>query len=68
LRDEGLAYFRKLGAAGFSLTARTINGATHAADEGMPDIMPDVFRASVESVTGFVKPVASCRHNEMVSW
>ncbi len=25
--------------------------------------MPDVFRASVESVTGFVKPVASCRRS-----
>ncbi|MCS5575772.1 MAG: alpha/beta hydrolase, partial [Pseudomonadales bacterium] len=59
LRDEGLAYYRKLVAAGVSATARTINGTTHAADQGMADAIPEVFRASVEAVGGFVKSIAS---------
>lgn len=59
LRDEGLAYYRKLVAAGVSATARTINGTTHGADQGMADAIPEVFRASVEAVSGFVKSIAS---------
>ena len=59
LRDEGLAYYRKLVAAGVSATARTINGTTHAADQGMADAIPEVFRASVEAVSGFVKSITS---------
>ena len=55
LRDEGLAYYRKLLSAGISATARTINGTTHAADQALADAIPEVFRASVESVSGFVK-------------
>ena len=58
LRDEGLMYARKLLAAGVSVSARTINGTTHGSDEGLPDLLPDVFRASVESVSGFVKSLA----------
>ena len=59
LRDEGLAFYRKLLAAGVSATARTINGTTHAADQVMADVIPEVFRASIEAVSGFVKSVAS---------
>ena len=58
LRDEGLAYYRKLAAAGVSATARTINGTTHAADEGLPDILPEVFKSTVDSVTSFVNSLA----------
>ena len=59
LRDEGLAFYRKLLAAGVSATARTINGTTHAAAQVMADVIPEVFRASIEAVSGFVKSVAS---------
>ena len=55
LRDEGLAYYRKLLSAGIPATARTINGTTHAADQALADAIPEVFRASIESVSGFVK-------------
>jgi len=57
LRDEGLAYYRKLLAAGVSATARTINGTTHGADQGMADAIPEVFHASVEAVSSFVKSI-----------
>ena len=58
LRDEGLAYYRKLVSAGVSATARTINGTTHAADQALPDAIPEVFRASIESVSGFAKTLS----------
>ena len=61
LRDEGLDFYRKLLSAGVSATARTINGTTHAADQAMADAIPEVYRASVEAVTGFVKAVTSSR-------
>ena len=53
LRDEGLAYYRKLLAAGVSAVARTVHGTTHGADIGMPDIIPEVHRETVRSIVGF---------------
>ena len=53
LRDEGLAYYRKLLAAGVSAVARTVHGTTHGGDIGMPDIIPDVHRETVRSIVGF---------------
>ena len=55
LRDEGLAYYRKLLAAGVSVTARTINGTTHAGDQSYPDIAPDNYRISVNALANFAK-------------
>ena len=58
LRDEGLAFFRKLLAAGVSAVARTVHGTTHGADQGMADIIPDVHRETVRSVVGFAKSLS----------
>ena len=44
LRDEGLAYARKLLDAGVSVVSRTVNGTCHAGDMIFAAAMPDVFR------------------------
>ncbi len=53
LRDEGLAYYRKLAAAGVSAIGRTVHGTPHAGDLSFPDVVPDVYQESVRSVYGF---------------
>ena len=54
LRDEGLAFYRKLSAAGVSAVARTVHGTPHAGDASFPDVTPDVYAETVRSITGFV--------------
>lgn len=53
LRDEGLAYFRKLLAAGVPATSRTINGTVHANDCMLRDALPDVYMATVRDIHAF---------------
>ena len=53
LRDEGLAYYRRLAAAGVSAIGRTVHGTPHAGDLSFPDVVPDVYHESVRSVYGF---------------
>ena len=53
LRDEGLAYYRKLLAAGVSAVSRTVNGTCHAGDLLFPAAMPDVYMATVRDVAAF---------------
>lgn len=53
LRDEGLAYYRKLLDAGVSVAARTVNGTCHAGDLLLPADMGDVYAASARDVAGF---------------
>ena len=53
LRDEGLAYYRKLLAAGVPTTGRIVAGTCHAGDLLFPLAMPDVYAASVASVHAF---------------
>ncbi len=53
LRDEGLAYYRKLAAAGVTVTARIIAGTTHGADVGMPDVTPEISYASLDAIHSF---------------
>ena len=55
LRDEGLAFYRKLLAAGVSAVARTVHGTTHGADLGMPDVIPEVHWETVRSIVGFAR-------------
>jgi len=57
LRDEGLAYFRKLLAAGVATVSRTVNGTCHAGDCLMPNSMPDVYMATVNSIKSFADSV-----------
>jgi acetyl esterase len=53
LRDEGLAYFRKLLDAGVSAVSRTVNGTCHAGDCIFKVAMPDVYAATIRDVRSF---------------
>lgn len=53
LRDEGLAYFRKLLDAGVSAVSRTVNGTCHAGDCLFRAAMPDVYLATIRDIKGF---------------
>jgi acetyl esterase len=53
LRDEGLAYARKLLDAGVSVVSRTVNGTCHAGDLIFAGAMPDVYGATVRDIKGF---------------
>ncbi len=53
LRDEGLAYFRKLLAAGVTASSRTVNGTCHAGDCLFRDAMPDVYASTLQSIKAF---------------
>jgi acetyl esterase len=53
LRDEGLAYYRKLLAAGVDTTGRTVLGVVHAGDIIFQGALPDVFAATVADVHRF---------------
>lgn len=53
LRDEGLAYYRKLLAADVPTVGRTVNGTCHAADILMPGDMADVYAASASDLAAF---------------
>ena len=53
LRDEGLAYFRKLLDAGVSVVSRTVNGTSHAGDVIFRGMLPEVYDASLRDLVGF---------------
>jgi acetyl esterase/lipase len=53
LRDEGLAYYRKLAAAGVPVAARTVNGTCHAGDCIFEAALPEVFSATIRDIKGF---------------
>ena len=53
LRDEGLAYYRKLLAAGVPTVAKTIHGTPHAGDQLFGAVIPDVFADTLRSIHGF---------------
>ena len=55
LRDEGIAFLRKLQAADVSAVGRVILGTSHAADVSMPDVVPDIYQDSARSLFGFAK-------------
>ncbi len=54
LRDEGLAYYRRLVDAGVSAVSRTVNGTCHAGDAIFRVAMPDVYAATIRDIAGFV--------------
>ena len=58
LRDEGLAYFRKLAAAGVPAVGRTSHGTPHAGDQGFPDVVPEVYDDLIRAIYGFARSVA----------
>ncbi len=53
LRDEGLAFFRKLLDAGVDAVGRTVNGTCHAGDCMLRGAMPDVYLATIRDIQGF---------------
>ena len=57
LRDEGLAYFRKLTKAGVTAYSRTVNGTVHAADVLMVESIPEVSDATARDIAGFARTV-----------
>ncbi len=57
LRDEGLAYYRRLLAAGVDTVGRVVAGTCHAGDLSFEQVMPDVYHASVRDVVGFATAI-----------
>lgn len=58
LRDEGLAYYRKLLAAGVPTRARTVLGTFHAAENNYFGSIPDVARSTLADVVEFATACA----------
>jgi acetyl esterase/lipase len=54
LRDEGIAMYRRLLAAGVDVRGRVILGSMHAT-ELIPNIHPDLSRDAAQHLAGFVK-------------
>jgi acetyl esterase/lipase len=55
LRDEGLAYQRRLVGNGVSAVGRTLAGTVHAADVFFRAAMPDVYAATIRDLCGFAR-------------
>jgi len=55
LRDEGLAYYRKLLEAGVPCVGKTIHGTPHAGDQMFGAAIPDVFADTLRSIYGFAQ-------------
>lgn len=53
LRDEGLAYYRKLLDADVSAVSRTVNGTCHAGDCILRQALPDVYAATIRDIKAF---------------
>ncbi len=58
LRDEGLAYFRRLLAAGVPARARTLHGTVHAAENNYFAVIPDIARATLADIAWFARSVS----------
>jgi acetyl esterase len=55
LRDEGLAYYRKLVAAGVSTVGRTVAGTPHGGDIAFPDLTPEIYRSTLDAIHAFTR-------------
>ncbi len=55
LRDEGLAFARKLLDAGVPVVSRTVNGTCHGGDMIFAAAMPDVYQATIRDISGFAR-------------
>jgi acetyl esterase/lipase len=53
LRDEGLAYQRRLVANGVSAVGRIVSGTVHGGDMYFRAAMPDVYAATIRDIHGF---------------
>ncbi|MBB3607025.1 acetyl esterase/lipase [Mycolicibacterium sp. BK556] len=59
LRDEGLLYYRRLLGAGVPAAGRVVVGTCHGGDLLFPALMPEVFAASVNDISGFAHSLTS---------
>ena len=57
IRDEGLQYYRRFVHAGVPAVGRSSQARATAATLILPQVMPEVFDASVRDVSGFAKSV-----------
>ena len=57
LRDEGIAFYRKLIAAGIPARARINLGLTHAADLIFRQAIPDIYFAGIADIADFARTV-----------
>lgn len=57
LRDEGLAFYRKLIASGVASVGRTVHGTPHAGDGMFPDVIPEVYADTIGAVCDFARRV-----------
>jgi acetyl esterase len=57
LRDEGLAYHRRLVAAGVDAVCRTVRGTTHGADTIFRAELPDIYAATIRDIKSFADRV-----------
>jgi acetyl esterase len=55
LRDEGVAYYRRLLAAGVAVRGRTNLGLVHGADMIFRQAIPDAYRAGVADIVRFAR-------------
>lgn len=63
LRDEGLAYFRRLVASGVSAVGRTVNGTVHTGDVLFRAATPEVYASAIRDIHGFaaqLRPSGGC--------
>ncbi|RAV10710.1 alpha/beta hydrolase [Mycolicibacterium sp. GF69] len=58
LRDEGLAYYRRLLQAGVPAVGRVVAGTCHGGDLLCGSYMPDVFSATIRDISGFAKSLS----------
>ena len=59
LRDEGLAFYRKLLGADVSVVGRTVHGTPHAGDGTFPDVVPDIYADSLGAIFSFAQRVGA---------
>jgi acetyl esterase/lipase len=59
LRDEGLAFYRRLASAGVAAVGRIVAGTCHAADVAFSNAIPDIQAATVRDLSGFAKSLRS---------
>ncbi len=55
LRDEGLAHYRRLLAAGVAARCRTVNGTIHASENNYLAVIPDVARSTLADIAAFAR-------------
>ena len=59
LRDEGIAFYRKLMAAGVCVSAQTALGTCHAAETIFPDVIPEITLSLAVSIASFARSFLS---------